>query len=70
MKHQALFSSKDKSKNKSVVCCNFAWRFKGYYHAQTEPEGNFHALIRLNMCRDWPKNMQTVFCHDVPHTVY
>ena len=28
-KHQALFSSKDKSKNnKSVVCCNFAWRFK------------------------------------------
>ena len=30
MKHQALFSSKDKSKNnKSVVCCNFAWHFKG-----------------------------------------
>ena len=29
MKHQALFSLKDKSKNnKSVVCCNFAWRFK------------------------------------------
>ena len=29
MKHQALFSSKDKSKNnKSVVCCNFAWCFK------------------------------------------
>ena len=26
MKHQALFSSKDKSKNnKSVVRCNFAW---------------------------------------------
>ena len=25
MKHQSLFSSKDKSKNnKSVVCCNFA----------------------------------------------
>ena len=31
MKHQALFSSKDKSqKNKSVVCCSFAWGFKGY----------------------------------------
>ena len=30
MKHQALFYLKDKSKiNKSVVCCNFAWRFKG-----------------------------------------
>ena len=30
MKHQALFSSKDKSKkNKSVICCNFAWPFKG-----------------------------------------
>ena len=34
MKHQALFSSKDESKNKakrnkSVVCCNFAWLFKG-----------------------------------------
>ena len=30
MKHQVLFSSKDKSENnKSVVCCNFAWRFKG-----------------------------------------
>ena len=29
MKHQALFSSKDKSKKyKSVVCCNFAWHFK------------------------------------------
>ena len=29
MKRQAIFSSKDKSKNnKSVVCCNFAWRFK------------------------------------------
>ena len=30
IKYQALFSSKDKSENnKSVVCCNFAWRFKG-----------------------------------------
>ena len=30
MKHQALFSSKDKNKNnKSVVCCNFAWRVNG-----------------------------------------
>ena len=30
MKHQALFSSKDKSKNnESVDCCNFAWRFNG-----------------------------------------
>ena len=30
MKHQALFTSKDKSKKyKSVVCCNFSWRFKG-----------------------------------------
>ena len=30
MKHQALFSLKDKSKtNKSVVCCNLVWRFKG-----------------------------------------
>ena len=29
-KDQALFSLKDKSKNnKSVVCCNFAWLFKG-----------------------------------------
>ena len=29
MKHQALFSLKDKSrKNKSVVCCTFAWLFK------------------------------------------
>ena len=28
MKHQALFSSNDKS-NKTVACCNFAWRFKG-----------------------------------------
>ena len=29
MKHQALFSSTDKSKNnKRVACCNFAWRFK------------------------------------------
>ena len=28
MKNQVLFSLKDKSKNnKSVVCCNFAWRF-------------------------------------------
>ena len=27
MKHQALFSSRDKSKKiKSVVCCNFAWQ--------------------------------------------
>ena len=25
LKHQALFSSKDKSKkNKSIICCNFA----------------------------------------------
>ena len=32
MKHQALFSSKDKSKkNKSVICCNFASGFKGYH---------------------------------------
>ena len=32
MKHQSLFSSKDKSKNnKNVVCCNFAWRFKAIY---------------------------------------
>ena len=31
MKHQALFSSKDKHKRKwSVVCCNFAWLFKGF----------------------------------------
>ena len=31
MKHQALFSSKDKKVKKySVVCCNFAWRFKAY----------------------------------------
>ena len=30
MKHQALFSSKDISKNnKNVVCCNFARCFKG-----------------------------------------
>ena len=30
MKHEALCSSKDKSKkDKSVVCCNFAWRLKG-----------------------------------------
>ena len=32
MKHQVLFSLKDKSKkneNKSVICCSFAWRFKG-----------------------------------------
>ena len=30
MKHQALFSSKNKSKNnKSVLCFNFAWCFKG-----------------------------------------
>ena len=29
MKHQALFSTKDKSKKKSVVCCIFAWLFKG-----------------------------------------
>ena len=30
MKPQALFSSKNKSKkNKSVICCNFTWRFKG-----------------------------------------
>ena len=29
-KHQASFSSKDKSKNnKCVICCNFAWCFKG-----------------------------------------
>ena len=29
MKHQALFSSKDKTKNnKSVVCCNFASRLR------------------------------------------
>ena len=24
LKHQALFSLKDKSKNKNVVCCNFS----------------------------------------------
>ena len=30
MKCQVLFSSKDKSRNnKSVICCNFAWRFNG-----------------------------------------
>ena len=31
MKYQALLSSKDKStkRNKSVICCNFAWLFKG-----------------------------------------
>ena len=30
MKNQALFSKKDKSENnKSVICCNFAWHFKG-----------------------------------------
>ena len=29
MKHQALFSSKDKNKNNNnVVCCNFAWRLR------------------------------------------
>ena len=29
MKHQALFSFKDKSKNnKSVICCSFALRVK------------------------------------------
>ena len=27
MKRQALFSLKDKKKEKSVVCCNFAWLF-------------------------------------------
>ena len=33
MKHQTLFSSRDKGKkNESVVCCNFARLFKGYYN--------------------------------------
>ena len=44
MKHLALFSMKDKSKrNKSVVCCNFPWLFKGKHlylfqakHLQTQ----------------------------------
>ena len=32
MKHQALVSLKDKSKNnKSVICCNFAWSLNGYF---------------------------------------
>ena len=35
MKHQTLFSSKDKSKkNKSVVCCNLPGSFKGYTQVQ------------------------------------
>ena len=29
MKHQTLFTLKDKSKNNKSVYCNFAWRFKG-----------------------------------------
>ena len=30
MKYKVLFSSKDKSEiNKSVICCSFAWLFKG-----------------------------------------
>ena len=33
MKHQALFSLKDKSKNNiNVTCCNFAWRLNGYFN--------------------------------------
>ena len=36
MKHQALFSSKDRSKrNKSVVCCNFAGLFAGSDESDT-----------------------------------
>ena len=36
MKHQALFSSKGKSENnKSVVCCNIGWCFKGYIHCRS-----------------------------------
>ena len=32
MKYQASFSLKDKSKKiKSVVSCNFAWRFNGKF---------------------------------------
>ena len=30
MKHQVLFFSNDENKQKKIVCCNFAWLFKGY----------------------------------------
>ena len=39
MKHQALFSLKDRSEkfnNKSVVCCNFAWLLRVKYHILTK----------------------------------
>ena len=46
-KHQALFSSKDKSKkNKSVVCCNFAWLFKGKYVCQPNL-GSLPRILKL-----------------------
>ena len=42
MKHQALFSLKDKSKNnKSVVCCSFAWHFKGEAASSAYNRDNF-----------------------------
>ena len=49
MKHQALFSSKDKSKkNKSVVCCNFAWRFKELSKEATHSQHKSNALLLRN----------------------
>ena len=46
MKHQALFSSKDKSKNNnSVICCNFARRFKGYNFIFSSPVKVQRAIV-------------------------
>ena len=59
-KNQALFflfSSKDKSKNnKSVVCCNFAWRFRGYDISIT-PDTKYTIQI---LCIGTDRSQQTV----------
>ena len=51
MKNQALFSSKDKSKKKNVICCNFRLALQGLKVGSWSFEDFIILLICFLNCR-------------------